>query len=373
MGRRDWQNKRTPEDRMTQRKEIRWSQLKVGIVALAGVSLLAITIFLISGSGAFWTDKAQLISYAPDAGGLKTGAVVRLAGVDVGNVRTVRHSGRPVKSEAVEVLLEIRASYLSDIRSDSEVYIAAEGLLGQRYINISMGTSAGTPIQSGGVIKFHQTPEFTELVGGSADLLANLNLLTTRLNSVVGSIDTGEGTIGKFIKDDSLYLRLDGAVRNAEALIADINDGKGSIGLMLKSDEFYRNINDTILKMQSIANRIESGEGTVAKLINDPALYQETRDMVSRGSTMIDNINQGKGTLGKLATEDELHRRLTSAISNLDNVLTGIRNGDGTVGKLFHDPTLYNNLSTVSMEMRELMGDFRRDPKKFLTIQLKIF
>mgnify|MGYP003346710380 CR=1 FL=1 len=99
----------------------------------------------------------------------------------------------------------------------------------------------------------------------------------------------------------------------------------------------------------------------------------EAREMLASGKTMVNNINQGKGTLGKLATDDELHRRLNSAISNLDGVLTGIRNGDGTLGKLFKDPTLYSNLNNVSTEMKELMGDFRRDPKKFLTIQLKIF
>lgn len=358
---------------MSQRKDIRWAQLKVGILALAGVSLLAATIFLISGSGAFWVGKTRLVTYTPDAGGLKTGAVVRLAGVDVGNVRGVAHSGRPARDEAVQVLMDVRSDFLPSIRSDSEVFIAAEGLLGQRYINISMGTPAGTPLQDGGMVPFHATPEFSELVGGSADLLNNVNVLIKRLDAVVSSIDEGEGTVGKLLKDDQLYQRLNGALASAEGIIADVNAGKGTLGMMVKDEQFYRNVNEAVVKLTRVADRLENGEGTVARLINDPALYNEAREMISSGRAMIDNVNQGRGTLGKLATDDELHRRLSSAITNLDNVLAGIRNGDGTVGKLFHDPTLYSNLNNVTTEMKELMGDFRRDPKKFLTIQLKIF
>jgi phospholipid/cholesterol/gamma-HCH transport system substrate-binding protein len=358
---------------MAQRKEVAWSQLKVGLLAMAGVSLLAATIFLISGSGAFWVKKVRLVSYTPDAGGLKTGAVVRLAGVDIGNVKDVQHSGRPSRGEAVEVVMEVRENFLQDIRTDSEVFIAAEGLLGQRYINISMGTPKGAPVPPDGVVPFHTTPEFSELVGSSSDLLSNLNVLTQRMNSVVASLDQGQGTVGKLLKDDELYARLNRALSAAEGIIVSVNSGQGTLGLLLKDEQFYDNLNNAVLKMQSLADRIERGDGTIAKLINDPALYDDARGMIARGSTMIDNVNQGKGTLGKLMTEDELHRRLTSAITNLDTLLAGVRNGDGTLGKLLHDPTLYTNINSVSTEVRELMGDFRRDPKKFLTIQLKIF
>ncbi|MBI4463872.1 MAG: MCE family protein, partial [Acidobacteria bacterium] len=47
--------------------------------------------------------------------------------------------------------------------------------------------------------------------------------------------------------------------------------------------------------------------------------------------------------------------------------------GEGSIGKLLHDQALYNNLNSTSVEVRELLADFRKDPKKFLTIQFKIF
>jgi phospholipid/cholesterol/gamma-HCH transport system substrate-binding protein len=343
------------------------------LVTIISLILLAATIFLITGQTGFFAETATLYTYSPDAGGLKTGAVVRLAGVDAGNIRRVTLSGRPGTREAVEILFEVNMRFMPDIRTDSRVLLAAEGLLGERYINISKGTEAGDPIPDGGTVPFRETAEFSELVGGSRDLLDNLNVLTSRLNNIVETIETGQGTVGRFINDDTLFRRLDSTVLQAETLVADLNEGKGSLGRLLKSEDFYTKVDSTMDRLQTIAARIESGEGTVARLINDPTLYRNAEQLMARGSTLLDNINQGQGTLGKLATEDELYRRLNSAVGNVDALAASIRNGEGTVGRLFHDPSLYEGLNATSLEVRELLGDFRRDPKKFLTIQLKIF
>lgn len=358
---------------MPQRREIRWSELKVGLVALASLTLLAITIFLITGQTGFFAETTTLSTYSPDAGGLKTGAVVRLAGVDVGSVRRVGLSGRADPEEAVEILMQVNQRFTPEIRSDSQVYLAAEGLLGERYINISKGTSAGQPVAPGGAIPFHKTAEFSELVGGSRDLIDNLNVLTSRLNSVVETIEEGKGTVGKLIQDDSLYRRLDATVNSAEQLVATISSGQGSLGQLIQSQEFYDHVNQTVAKLERVVDQIENGEGTVTKLIRDPALYRNAEQLVAKGNALVDNINQGKGTLGKLATDDELHQRLSDAVGNLDKVLARLESGEGTMGRLLHDPSLYNGLNTTSVEVRELLADFRKDPKKFLTIHFRIF
>ena len=357
---------------MPQPKEIRWSQLKVGLVALASVTLLAITIFLITGQTGFFAETMTLRTYTPDAGGLKSGGVVRLAGVDVGNVRSVALSGRPNNEEAVEIVMEVNTSFAADIRADSQILLAAEGLLGERYINITKGTAAAQPVLPDGTVPFRRTAEFTELVGGSRDLLDNLNVLTGRLNSIIGTIDSGQGTVGKLIKDDSLHRRIDATVGNAERLISQISEGEGTLWQLVRSRELYDNLNQTAVKLERVADQIESGEGTVGKLLRDPTLYRNAEQLVAKGTTLVDNINQGKGTLGKLTTDEALHQRLTSAVGNLDKVLADVQ-GNGTLGRLLHDPALFNSLNSTSVEVRELIADFRKNPKQFLTIQLKIF
>ena len=358
---------------MAQQKDVRWSQLKVGLVSLVSLTLFGITIFLITGRTGLFSKTVTLHTYTSDAGGLKTGAVVRLTGVDVGNVSRVELSGRPDPNESVVIDMKVGASFLPQIRSDSSIVLAAEGLLGERYVNISKGSPGAQPVQDGGTVPFQETPEFSELVGRSSNLLENLNILTTRLNAVVEPIENGQGTVGRFIKDDTLYRRIDSTVAQAETLVADLNAGKGSLGHLLKSEDFSNKVNAAVDRLQSVTEKIDSGDGTVARLINDPTLYRNADQMILRGNTLLENINQGKGTLGKLATDEEFYRKLNSAVGNVDALATSIRNGEGTVGKLFQDPSLYNSLNATSLEVRELLGDFRKDPRKFLTIQLKIF
>ena len=79
---------------MPSQKQLKWSQLKVGLTVLAASVTLGVLIFLMSGTGGLFTTKIQLKSYFDNANGLREGAPVRLAGVDIGNVtKILRRAG----------------------------------------------------------------------------------------------------------------------------------------------------------------------------------------------------------------------------------------------------------------------------------------
>ena len=358
---------------MPQQKEIRWSQLKVGILTLASLAVLATAIFLITGQMGLFSSTMLIRTYLPDAAGLKSGAPVRLAGVDVGNVQQVRFTGRSDMAQSIEIVMEINRRYEANLRRDSDAILAAEGLLGQRYINISPGAPGSPPIGPERIIPFRDTAEFGELVGGSRDLLDNLNVLTAKINAVIATVESGEGSIGKLIYDDSFYNRLDTIVRGGENLFSGFTSGKGTLGRLLSSEDLYDHVNAAVAKLENVVAKLESGEGTLTKLLDDPSLYQNADQLVTRASLLMDNINRGEGTLGKLAREEEFYRRLNNVVGGLDSVLTGLRNGEGSFGRLLQDTSLYSNLDSTSVEVRSLLADFRRNPKKFLTIQFKIF
>lgn len=359
---------------MPQRKQLVWSQLRVGVLTVVSLILLTVAIFLVSGqTGGIFSKKITVRTLSPDAGGLKSGAPVRLAGIDVGSVKGVRISGLPESAQAVEIVMQVTRSYQSEIKTDSEAFLAAEGLLGERYINISKGSTKAQAISDVATIPFHATAEFSELVGGSRDLIDNLNVLTSRLNSVVGKIESGEGTVGKLLVDDSLYNRIDLTVNEVQKFANQLTNNQGSLGLLLTSDELYRHLDQTLEKLQDVTNQIQHGNGTVAKLINDPTLYDKANNLVARGTVLVDNFNQGHGTIGKLAQDDEMYKKLNVAIDNLNTVMLSIQNSQGSIGRLIHDPALYDNLNSTSLEVRGLLADFRHNPKKFLTIHFRIF
>ncbi|MGB7669409.1 MAG: hypothetical protein WBL66_19300, partial [Candidatus Acidiferrales bacterium] len=79
------------------------------------------------------------------------------------------------------------------------------------------------------------------------------------------------------------------------------------------------------------------------------------------------------GTLGKLVTDETLFTNLRDASANIKDVTGKLNNGQGTFGKFFTDQQLYDNMTGLTGDMRLLVGDFRRNPKKFLQIHLNIF
>jgi phospholipid/cholesterol/gamma-HCH transport system substrate-binding protein len=95
--------------------------------------------------------------------------------------------------------------------------------------------------------------------------------------------------------------------------------------------------------------------------------------LVTRANTLVDNVNSGKGTLGKFATDPQLYNRLNETFDRLNIITTRIEQGQGTLGKFSTDPTLFNNLRDSSQSLREFLTEFRKNPKKYLTIRLRIF
>jgi len=102
-------------------------------------------------------------------------------------------------------------------------------------------------------------------------------------------------------------------------------------------------------------------------------LYDQAKQAVTNGNVMLDDVRAGKGTLGKLATDDELYTKLRDTSANLASATAKLNDNSNTAGKLFSDPKLYDNLTNLTGDMRLLIGDFRKNPKKFLHIKLSLF
>jgi phospholipid/cholesterol/gamma-HCH transport system substrate-binding protein len=112
-------------------KQLKWSELKVGLTVLAASIILIILILLMSGTGGFLTRKITLRSYFDNAGGLREGAPVRLQGVDIGNVNGIRVVSDPNRRlTPVEVILKVNTKYQANLRKDSLTTLSTAGVLG---------------------------------------------------------------------------------------------------------------------------------------------------------------------------------------------------------------------------------------------------
>jgi len=88
---------------------------------------------------------------------------------------------------------------------------------------------------------------------------------------------------------------------------------------------------------------------------------------------LLDDVNSGKGTLSKLINDPELYNRLNHTLGSVDKITSRMESGQGTLGLLSTDKTLYSNLSESMKSLREFLVEFRKNPKKYLTVHVKIF
>jgi phospholipid/cholesterol/gamma-HCH transport system substrate-binding protein len=137
---------------MAQRKQLTWTELRVGIFVLVGLFVLAVGIFYVTG-GNVLGPKYRLKTFLPEVSGLAIGAPVRLDGVEIGNVESIKLLQRtlgkvPDKNKNIEVGMRVDRRYQNDILTDSAASLVTEGLLGNRYVNISRGVT-GVPVKEG--------------------------------------------------------------------------------------------------------------------------------------------------------------------------------------------------------------------------------
>jgi len=354
---------------MALRKQVTWEELRVGVFVLVGLIIIALGIFYVTGASS-WGAKYTLKTYLPAVDNLQNGAPVTLDGVAIGNVQAMtinRHPSDPMHS--IEIVMRVQSAYQPFIRSNSDASLATQGLLGTAYISITRGYT-GEIIQNNGVVP---GAPGKDIVAGGAQVEANLNALLKQVSDVIGEIRSGQGTAGKLIYDPSLYNRLNGAVSHMESLVADVKAGKGSVGKLLVSDDLYNKFDASAAHLESMTNAIQSQQGSLGKLVYDRAFYDKANEFLTNTNNLIAGVRSGQGTMGKLFTDDSLFTNLRDASTNIKDMTGKMNNGQGTLGKFFTDPQLYDNLTGLTGDTRLLIGDFRRDPKKFLHIRLNIF
>jgi phospholipid/cholesterol/gamma-HCH transport system substrate-binding protein len=353
-------------------QKVKWSQLKVGIVALLAMIIVGVLSFLLTGQGGLFKRTAKLYTYLDDSAGMAVGATVRLNGIAVGSINDVRLSGERTKGRIVVIELLIKRDFLPSIPTDSKAGTSASNLLGDKYINITTGTRPDH-VNDGDTVASQSVQDIPELMAQSSDILAQFQALLGRADNILKTVEEGHGNIGKLIKDEELYTRVNSIAGEVQTLLNKIQNSKGTISKLLYDDQLYNDFRKPIQRLDAIIADLQSGKGTAGKLIYDPAVYDELRLTLAEAKKMVDDLNAGKGTAGKLLKDEQLYQQANQIVAKLATVVDKLNSGQGTLGQLLVNPQLYDSLNGTTREMQGLLQDMHKNPKKFLTIQLKLF
>jgi len=305
-------------------KESTKKEIKVGALIAIGMIVLFSAFFIIGGKEGIFSTSYPLFARFDDIEGLHVGAPVRLGGVKVGNVTDINFSDI-ADAKAIIVEMSIRSKSFIRIREDSKAVLASMGLLGDRTVDISMGSLDMPPIAPG---------QFVSTEGG--DIVKDVKEIAQNAKEISGKINEGEGSLAQIINDPRLYTNLD----------------------------------SLLLIWADLSRKINQGEGNLAAIVNDPDMYKNFNNFLAKSTDFIEIIKSGEGTLGKLATDGNLYTHTDSALMALNETLEKINNGEGTLGQLMVNAELYERLNVTLASLDSLLVDLRQNPKRYVKLSL---
>ena len=356
-------------------KQVKWSQLRVGITVIVASLVLALLLFLMSGgiSGLF-SKRITLVSYFDNAEGLREGAPVRLSGVDIGNViHIVVVPNKDKQATPVEVVMKVSTKYAFNLRRDTKTSLETAGVLGETFMDMDSSQAIGPPAQDGDTLDTRTHPDFNEVVRSSQSTLQNMDALLKRADRILAFAESGKGSLGKLIYDPTLYDRFSQTVTELKTVVDEIAKGQGSLGQLINSNDAYNKFVATLDKMNAVVDDLQQGKGSAGKFLKDPTLYNNANETVANLKQVSADLNAGKGTAGRLLKDEELAKKIDTTMTKLASLTSDLDAGKGTAGKLLKDERLYNNANHVLEETQGLIKAIRENPKKYLSIKLHIF
>jgi phospholipid/cholesterol/gamma-HCH transport system substrate-binding protein len=329
-------------------------EVKAGIFIITGVLIFAISIFVLGRERQIFARQEQYFAEFSDIKGLSKGAPVRLGGISIGRVEEVGFS-KDMSDPKVHVSLLINQDFLDRIRADAKVSIETQGLLGDRFLNISMGTDV-TRMPPGSTI--------------AGDESADLGQVMAKAGTVVESTAEIADTIENFLKDfdKDTVENISSATSSLAKLFKEIETGEGLLHKLIYSKEDGEKIVDSLgsaaRDVRSLTNEIANGKGVLHSLIYEPVGQTTVENLnsalkqISSSSAhlndLLEEIKTGQGTVHDLVYNkpeknvSQILSELSTTAENLKLASEALAKGSGTIGALLVDSQLYDNLVEVT-------------------------
>jgi len=294
------------------------NEYRVGLFFMVGIVVLVFVMDFL-GDIPFFSNNKTVYTYFDSLGELRQGNPVKMEGLIIGKVSSIKLEDRQLK-----VSMDVKID--APVKTDSIASIQIASLLGTSYVNITFG-SEDTPLNDGDFPLASIDP-------------TNLNKILTKLGSAIGSLDSALGAFSGFGDNED---GLNNIVNNLDTVLEDLAEGKGTLGKLIKDDTLY---NETTVAMKNIKNisaKLSDSKGTFGKLMNDDTLYVEATEAATNLNEVLRKVNDGQGTLGKLVNDDTLYYDTKNAVLKVEKGIDTLEDLAplGTLGAIFGVMTLF--------------------------------
>jgi phospholipid/cholesterol/gamma-HCH transport system substrate-binding protein len=352
-------------------------QLRIGAFILVSLAVFFAIIYLLGARARYFESKYELVAEFSEVAGLIEGATVRLAGVQIGRVTDVVLSPRP--GGRVRVTMSVAKRFHERIRQDSQARIATQGLLGDKIVDITPGSSGAPPLPPGAILASQDPQEMSRMFAEGASTLRAVSELASTLRAaaerldkggtfedigavarsarrITDEVEKGRGWLHVLVYEEPEALRrLNGLLSSTQQLITRAESGDNAVSVLL-SKESARSARALLAALDALGRAAEKpgpGDGLLPTLLFDPEYRPVARDLqlLARNFREIsDKLARGEGLLGAMLQDEgdnamgQAGADFRAAMANLRAVSEKIKAGEGTLGALIEDPTVYENL-----------------------------
>jgi phospholipid/cholesterol/gamma-HCH transport system substrate-binding protein len=266
------------------------NKIRLGVFISLGIALFIAGIYFIGVTQQMFTSTFRVSGVFKDVSGLQAGNIVRFSGINVGTVENIKI----ISDTSVRVDMSIDEKVREFIKKDAKAIIGSEGLLGNKILIITPGTSGTKQIENNDFIATTVPISIDDILRQLKATSDNSAHITDDLSQIVGTVRSGKGTIGKLLMD-STYLKI--PIDNAMQITKDLSE---------------------------IVSTLRSGKGTMAKLLMDSTYLQIPIDnaihITSDLKEIVESLRSGKGVAGRMLMDS------TSAVA-LDTTLVNLKEG----------------------------------------------
>jgi len=291
---------------MKKTSNVKWDNLKVGIILSFAVFLMFWA--LLSGGGtSFFESKEKFTCYFKNVNGLVPGAPIWMAGVEVGNVRSIKFVNIDSLVK-VEVICKIKGDVWQMMTENTEVQLGTIGFLGDKYIEIIPGTIGLPVLPKECIVSVRDADNIGTVLKSGKEAIGKTRSVVNNLDSLLEHINNGQGTLGQLAVNDKLYSNMTILLSHLTKLTADLQNNQ---------ERIVSSIEKTSNSVENLTEQVNTSQGTIGKLIKDPKLYNNLTIVSQRLDSIVYKINTAEGSLGLMVSDTGLYVEMTNVMTRI--------------------------------------------------------
>ena len=252
-------------------------KVRLGLFVTGGFILLILAIFLIGRQKNLFNPVFKLTTTFYNVSGLQVGNNVRFSGINIGTVENIKI----INDSTIQVGIIVKEDVQQFIKTDCLAAIGSEGIIGDRVLIITQGSSNAQAVKDGQKLLSSEPVEMDAIVASLQISAVNAEVVTKQLAEIMTDVNHGKGTVGRLIQDSTIAENISDIIINFK----DISTGaEEKLAIILNSlntniDSIMASLNLTAAntemtsgQMHAIMKEINEGDGTLGLLVRDTAM-----------------------------------------------------------------------------------------------------